>query len=419
MPNAEGVWLQAEENIRPASWPSGLPTGVAELDDEGLVPRAQIPEPDISDAVEVAIAEASWDVNGIPSQKKTSSFTASLVELGKITECESASLLQVTVPSTSAVAFPDDAGMELVQTGVGQVEVLAGQGVTLRSASSPAGLQARSQWSSVFLRKRAGGAPSLITTGLVMRFRADDISGNDQDPVSTWTAAVGGAATQGTAADRPKLRVASLNGRNVVEFDGTNDLLALDATALNVAKNVSDLTIFIAYKLNGLPSGVRSLFSLSTGNTTGARMSVQQNGTGSVHIATGRRLDADSFAQAAAVVGSSSGESAILTAAYRWSTSDLLLYKNGTQIASNTSFQTNGSTSNTASLTGFIGANAPGSSEQFGGQIAEILVYADGDTGGTLKANVHTYLANTYGLSTPSDYLGLSDEWVVSGDTKV
>jgi hypothetical protein len=42
VPNAQGVWLQTGIVSRPASWPAGLPGGIAELDPGGLIPAPQL-----------------------------------------------------------------------------------------------------------------------------------------------------------------------------------------------------------------------------------------------------------------------------------------------------------------------------------------------------------------------------------------
>jgi hypothetical protein len=249
---------------------------------------------------------------------------------------------------------------------------------------------------------------ALTTTNLLLRYRADDISGADLSSVSSWPSAISGepAAIQNTSNNQPKLRVgvSALNGHNTVEFDGSNDMLALTGSALDVARNKSNLIVFIVYKLPGSAvANTRSLFTLSTGTTTGARAGILQNSS-NVHQISGRRLDTDSFGSASSASGSTTGELAVLTGIWRWSTSDVFLFKNGTQVASSLSFQTTGTTSNTASLTGFIGANAAGTAEWFSGQIAEILAYDSADLDGSLRANVHTYLKNTYGVSS-SDYV--------------
>jgi hypothetical protein len=105
---------------------------------------------------------------------------------------------------------------------------------------------------------------------------------------------------------------------------------------------------------------------------------------------------------------------AVSTARFVYSTNDLYLYKNGTLSASNLNFETTGSTSDTSSLAGVIGANLSGTAENFPGRIAEIMVYGVDDD--TVRAAVHTYIQTTYGVSM-ADAVGVTDEWHVTGDT--
>jgi hypothetical protein len=132
--------------------------------------------------------------------------------------------------------------------------------------------------------------------------------------------------------------------------------------------------------------------------------------------AGGRRLDTDSIGYTSGSTAPVAGESAVATARFVYSSSDLYVYKNGNLVTSNLNFQSNGSTSDTSSLAGVIGANLTGSSENLPGRIAEILVYGQDDD--TMRASVHTYIQTTYGISM-ADATGVVDEWVVSGDTAV
>ena len=243
--------------------------------------------------------------------------------------------------------------------------------------------------------------PTLTTTGLILRYRADSIPGVDLAAVSSWPSAlVGGpAAVQATAANQPKLRTNAINGHQAVEFDGVNDMLALQSTALSTVRNRNNLIVFVVYKLPGTGvTGARTLIAFST-TQTATRLALSQNSSANVHQASGRRLDTDPFGSAAAATGSTLGELAILTGRWLYSTSDLYLLKDNVQIAANTAFQTDGSTLDADSLTAYIGANASGTAEWFSGMIAEVLVYDAADTDGSLRTNVDTYLSTIYNVT--------------------
>jgi hypothetical protein len=88
----------------------------------------------------------------VPATTQASSYTLALADAGTVVESTSASAVNVTVPPNSSVAFPVGTVIELCQYGAGQITIVAGAGVTLRTASS---LTTRVQYSGASLRKRA------------------------------------------------------------------------------------------------------------------------------------------------------------------------------------------------------------------------------------------------------------------------
>jgi hypothetical protein len=75
---------------------------------------------------------------------------------------------------------------------------------------------------------------------------ADDISGNDSDAVTTWTARKLNAPTQATAGAKPTLKKNIVNGRAAVRFDGTADYLSFgDPADMQIDNTV---TVFIVHK---------------------------------------------------------------------------------------------------------------------------------------------------------------------------
>lgn len=362
------------------------------------------------------VAAGSGSQSTVPSVRRTSSHTLQLSDAGKVIEAESSSAITVTVPPASSVAFADDTVIEVSQTGTGQVTLAPGSGVTLSNA---AGLKTRAQWSSIGLRKRPGTGSTLPTANMLMRFKADDIVGANGSAVSSWPESSGNglpAATQATTANQPTLVTNALNGHNAVYFDGVNDFLQLTGSALDVARNRSALTVFVVYMYPTAFTGTRSFMAISSGTSaTSSRVYMGLKDSAGFLNAGGRRLDTDS----AQFVGNTApivGESAVSTARFVYNNSDIYLYKNGTLSTSNANYSTNGSTSDTSSLSGTIGANSTGSAENFSGRIAEILIYGADDT--NMRAAVHTYFQTTYGI-TMADSTGTVDQWVVTGDAVV
>jgi hypothetical protein len=96
--------------------------------------------------------ETDAGVGLVAITSQTTSYTLVLGDGGKAVEMNSASALNLTVPPNSAVAFPVGTVIETAQIGAGQVTLVPGSGVTLRS---PNGLRTRAQYSSVSLRKKA------------------------------------------------------------------------------------------------------------------------------------------------------------------------------------------------------------------------------------------------------------------------
>jgi len=79
-------------------------------------------------------------------------YTLVLSDEQKLIEASNASAIALTVPPNSSVAFAVGSQIHVIQTGVGQVTLTAGAGVTVNG--SP-GLKLRAQWSAVTLIKRA------------------------------------------------------------------------------------------------------------------------------------------------------------------------------------------------------------------------------------------------------------------------
>ena len=80
---------------------------------------------------------------------KTDSFTLALVDENCTMQCNKATAMTVTVP-TSSVAFANGAVVTLMQYGAGQVTVAGDSGVTIRSSN---GLKLRTQYSMATLVK--------------------------------------------------------------------------------------------------------------------------------------------------------------------------------------------------------------------------------------------------------------------------
>ncbi len=88
-----------------------------------------------------------------------------------------------------------------------------------------------------------GGTPTLnrpdAISGLLLWLRADWLNYNEGDGVATWndTSGNNNHASQLTAANRPIFKTNMLNGKPVIRFDGTNDVLTLTSN-INTVRTV-------------------------------------------------------------------------------------------------------------------------------------------------------------------------------------
>jgi hypothetical protein len=83
---------------------------------------------------------------------QVASYTLVLSDASDLVEISNASANNLTVPLDSSVPFPVGTQISLLQTGAGQMTVVATGGVTINATP---GLKLRAQWSSATLIKRA------------------------------------------------------------------------------------------------------------------------------------------------------------------------------------------------------------------------------------------------------------------------
>ncbi|GAS94450.1 uncharacterized protein RMCC_1416 [Mycolicibacterium canariasense] len=88
-------------------------------------------------------------------------YTLALTDLGKVVETTNAAANTVTIPPSSTVPFPATGVCEIFAYGAGQVTLVEGAGVTIRSVGSKKKLTG--QYSSVALRYR--GSNEWVATG--------------------------------------------------------------------------------------------------------------------------------------------------------------------------------------------------------------------------------------------------------------
>lgn len=153
----------------PTNWVDGTGQSVnaaylnnlgTEVNGKYVKPGTGIPSSDMTAAVVTSLGKADTAMQAtdiaaaqlVTINPQTADYTLVLTDANKAVELTKATAGTVTVPPNSSVTFPVGTVIEVVQTGAGQVSIVAGAGVTINNASS---LSSRAQWSSLGLRKRA------------------------------------------------------------------------------------------------------------------------------------------------------------------------------------------------------------------------------------------------------------------------
>lgn len=214
----------------------------------------------------------------------------------------------------------------------------------------------------------------------------------DGDPVGRAGRVATNLATQTTTSNKPSLKLNILNGKPVIRF-GEDDFLSLANLAL--LKNIGSVQVFAVLKYPD-DTASRVAFMYSTTTESVARSNLFIVGTPAKFTMGGRRLDADSFQAVASTVFNANYN--IQTAHWDYVNSDAYLYLNGAQIATSTAFQTDGNTSNTNSLEGYVGRTGGPTPLSFAGDLAELLLYTPALSAPNV-ARIHQYLATKWGIT--------------------
>jgi hypothetical protein len=173
---------------------------------------------------------------------------------------------------------------------------------------------------------------------------------------------------------RPTLR--SSGGKFWLECDATNDALNGDATILAYLKNRSRAIISVGVKFAANPTVQHVIFTWTVNGASNARAGIYAGVTSNKFSAIGRRLDADGSGTVTgtANVGTTNH---VVTGYYLWESKTASLYVDGVSDASNTNWQTVGTTSNTNSALASVGDANVTPSAPFGGNLYQAIADAD------------------------------------------
>ena len=244
-------------------------------------------------------------------------------------------------------------------------------------------------------------SPSDIS-GLGLWLDAGTITGlSDGDAISTWNDLSGaGRNATGSGSARPTYETNELNGKPVVRGDGVDDYMSFAAGSL--LQNVAGATLFAVLRWRSSPASSKNAVVVSTSVASNFARAALLGGTAGSGkwSAGGRRLDANSYVGVGSSTSINTASCAIQEAVFDYANSNLYQYINGTLDGSTTSFQTDGNTSDAASLLGTLFASYDGGSGAgFAGiDVAEILIWPSALSSGN-RALVRAYLAAKYAIS--------------------
>lgn len=243
-------------------------------------------------------------------------------------------------------------------------------------------------------------------TGLVARYRVGSVAGISAGAQISAVPDTSGNghpdAAQATSTKAPLAKSVTQGGETfwVADFDGVDDLLSLSGSVLALAQDVPRFTIVVIGVAATVPSGVRYPMAVSIGGGTGARASLSTASSPANSIrAGGRRLDADPFRTVGGAANSMGTTWHIWIGEHFYTANSAEVIQDGTSLGIDTTWQTAGNTSNTASQAASIGASGAGGSF-WDGDIAEVLLY----TGTPDRATIDSYAQDTYGI-TVADYV--------------
>lgn len=222
------------------------------------------------------------------------------------------------------------------------------------------------------------------------------------DPVGLWQDKSGNGNSPGTDTGtfKPSYVTNFQNSLPGIDFDGTNEILFFSGDSLNMMRDVGYGYVFVVANSDETSSGAKKLiyWSTSTAFSSDRLQLVSGAGTANRIRAGGRRLDADSFVATESDTDHGTN-TRLWSVRSLWQDSDLFVYQDGALVASETSFQTEGNTSDTASVTFRIGGRTGDVNDQkWNGKVCEVLVYTSELTEQEID-RVEEYLAEKWDIS--------------------
>lgn len=222
--------------------------------------------------------------------------------------------------------------------------------------------------------------------------------------VSEWRDLSGNGRhfSQSTAANQPNATTRTQNGRRVLDFDGSTSRLVGNAATLNIARNISAMTIVVvgAFDVTTAPAGQggRYLFLASRGdNASSARLAfgaTQFVGFPAGLQLFGRRNDEDASQVATSTPNTNPN---VIVATGNYGSAIATVRVNGTSTATTNPWLTAGNTPNNDSLAVAIAFDGS-SGNHVDGFIAELAVFQKALTVAEASA-IERYLGAKWGIT--------------------
>jgi len=228
----------------------------------------------------------------------------------------------------------------------------------------------------------------LANLGLWLDASVDSSLTFNATTVSEWRDLSGNARNYAQAVGASQPGTGTLSGRRVLSTTGSQFMTG-NAATLSLTRNVPGVTVVYVGSLSITDS---TQFISFTTNLGQARVLIGRQGN---FVLGGRRLDADAFA----TIGQSGGgvSSGVYTGVLDYANSDAFLFANGSQVASSTSFQTSGNSSDTSSTGAGIFSSATGG-QLSTGTMGELIIYSRALSAAE-RQQVERYLGRKWGIT--------------------
>lgn len=225
----------------------------------------------------------------------------------------------------------------------------------------------------------------------------------DGDPIGYWMDKSGSGLhlAQASGTNKPALKTAIKNGRNVVRMDGVNDWMNIASSVASFKfLHSQDSTVFTVFKFNSLAGASNVIFDTSDLNSANIGSFIYVSSTGQIAMHAARTGAAYCFANPSAASYIASGSWYVSCFKNNPANATVGLrsfgYKNAGS-AYNTNTEAGALSTASATYDFMVGRNANTSANYASVDIAEIIMY-DSALSDSNRARVDAYLNGKWGV---------------------